>query len=346
MSTARPAGFGLIFLGACFAYGLGCSSSSSPGAPADGGVSTAGAGGSRAGAAGAGVTTNSGGSGGTIGTGGAGGSGGAPVSTKLGAGCKSDAECGAGFTCVKSSDNFSAVDPGGPGGGLCSVDCTTDRATCANLGGLCIAFDVSDAGTATRAFCFEECTVGPPRPQPPVVKCHGRNEVVCRPVTSDETIFGCIPLCVTDADCGSRKCDPSSGYCLDAPMPGKGVGAGCTANRTTLSSTECAGGLCLPINAIPDGGTSGPGICTEFCSLGTLEACGFRITPLDAGPPEGACVFPWGSGMLYNAGDLGLCLQLCDNTADCSYKAADWLCRTDIPIQGTGHAVCLPPDPG
>jgi hypothetical protein len=122
------------------------------------------------------------------------------------------------------------------------------------------------------------------------------------------------------------------------------MGEGCTATRDQ-SSSECAGGLCLPIDEIRDGGTSTPGICTARCRLGTQEACGYRVTPIDAGPPMGACVLPWGDTG-YNTGDLGLCLQLCDTTNDCSYKASNWVCRTDIRLSGFGHSVCLVPPPG
>ena len=48
----------------------------------------------------------------------------------------------------------------------------------------------------------------------------------------------------------------------------------------------------------------------------------------------------------YNTGDLGLCIQLCDGPADCSYKADNWVCRTDITLKGFGHSICLVPPPG
>jgi hypothetical protein len=127
-------------------------------------------------------------------------------------------------------------------------------------------------------------------------------------------------------------------------MAGKTVGSGCTASANTLSSMECAGGLCLPIESVADGGTT-PGICTAFCNLGVLEGCNFHIGALDAGPAQGACIFPW-SDTGYNSGDLGFCLQLCDTPNDCGYRSGNWTCRTDIQVGGTGHAVCLPPLPG
>jgi len=350
MSTKRWAGICFAFLGSCFVYGLGCGSSSSGGPAGDAGVDA------RATTTSTSTATTQGSGGGsttsttstTTGTGGAGGSGGAPPgSTNLGKACAADAECGAGFTCIRSSDNLSGdpTSPGGPGNGLCVVDCTTDPMACGPTGGICVAIDIApDGGTVSKAACFEACTIGPNPPAPPVVKCHGRQDVACEPVNQAETLFACIPLCVTDADCGGRKCDPSSGLCVETPMAGKTIGSGCTVTRGQANN-ECAGGLCLPIEAIPDGGTTTPGICTALCRLGTQEACGYRITPIDAGPPMGACVLPWGDTG-YNTGDLGLCLQLCDGANDCSYKAQNWVCRTDITLRGFGHSVCLVPPAG
>jgi hypothetical protein len=227
------------------------------------------------------------------------------------------------------------------GNGICTADCTVNANVCTPLGGTCVAVDVSAPGP-TKAVCFESCTIGPNPPAPPVSKCHGRQDVACEPLNQAETLFGCIPICVTDADCGTRKCDPSSGLCVDALAGGKTVGSGCIATGNQ-SSSECAGGMCLPIETTPDGGAT-PGICTALCRLGTQEACGYRLTPLDAGPPVGACLLPWGDTG-YNNGDLGLCLQLCDGPNDCNYKASNWTCRTDIMIRAFGHSVCIVPAP-
>jgi hypothetical protein len=307
--------------------------------PGTGGM---GAGGSRAGAGGTGGRAGAGGAGGSGGgVAGSGGAGGAPGTSTLGAACKANTDCSAGLSCLKSSDNISAAAIGGPGNGLCTLDCTANQNACGPVGGICAAIDVTPADVITRALCFESCAIGPTRPLPPVAKCHGREDVVCRPFNAAETVFGCFPLCVTDADCGTRKCEAASGMCVDVPQTGKTVGSACTSAGDTLSSTECAGGVCLPIEAVPDGGTA-PGICSSLCSLGSTRACGLRMGALNAGPPVGACIFPWGD-MGYNSGDLGLCLQLCDTPNDCSYRSANWTCRTDIPVAGSGHAVCLPP---
>jgi hypothetical protein len=266
--------------------------------------------------------------------------------TSLGAKCNSSTDCGTGFTCIRSSDNVSTdpTTPGGYGNGLCTIDCTADPTVCAPVGGICTIVDTQADGGVSRAICFQTCTIGPNPPAPPDnTKCHSRQDVACQPVNDAQTLFACIPICVTDNDCGgTRKCEASSGLCVDTPKTGKPVGASCTVTRG-VANTECQG-FCLSIEAIPDGGTSTPGICTALCRLGTQEACNYRISPLDAGPPEGACVLPVGD-QGYNNGDLGFCLQLCDGQSDCGYTAANWVCRTDITLKGWGHSVCFLPKP-
>jgi hypothetical protein len=239
---------------------------------------------------------------------------------------------------MRPVDNLSASEPSGVGNGICTADCTINQSACGPLGGICLAVDAAVDAAVPRSFCFESCNIGP-NPATGPAKCHARQDAVCEPVNTAETLFACVPLCVTDADCGTRKCDPSSGFCVTTPTVGKTIGAGCTLVRGVVNN-ECAGGLCLPIESIADGGTSTPGICTALCRLGSQQACGLRTTPLNAGPPAGACVLPWGASG-YDNGDLGLCLQLCDSTNDCTYKASNWTCRTDISLVGIGHFVCL-----
>ncbi len=124
-------------------------------------------------------------------------------------------------------------------------------------------------------------------------------------------------------------------------MTGKPLGSGCTVVPDHVN-TECAGGLCLPIEGTPVPPAPTPGVCTALCRLGTLDACGYRATPLDAGPPAGACFLPFGTSG-YGVGDLGLCLQLCDAPGDCRYQASDWTCRTDLTATGFGHSPCFTP---
>jgi hypothetical protein len=263
----------------------------------------------------------------------------------LGGPCKANGDCASGL-CSKSSDNLSSdpTSPGGVGNGLCTVDCTANAAVCGPLGGICVAIDVSGT-TVTKAVCLESCSVGPALPALPVTKCHGRQDMACEPVNQAETLFACIPICISDADCGTRKCEPASGLCVGTPRTGKPLGSGCTAVRGQ-PNTDCASGLCLPIDNFPsDGGNSTPGVCSEFCRFLTQEACHYRGSPLDAGPTMGACVLPYNSSAPYNAGDLGLCLQLCDAPGDCNYQAPNWTCQTQTVLNGWGHSVCLVPTP-
>jgi hypothetical protein len=249
-----------------------------------------------------------------------------------------------GLTCIRSSDNFSSdpTSPGGVGNGLCTADCTTNAAVCGPFGGICVAVDVAGP-TVTKALCLETCSAGPAPPAPPVSKCHGRQDVACEPINANETLFACIPICISDADCGTRKCEPASGLCVDTPRTGKPLGSGCTVVRGQ-ANTECESLLCLPIDDFADGGNSAPGICSEFCRFLTKEACHYRSSPIDAGPPTGACALPYNSGAGYNAGDLGLCLQLCAAPGDCGYQASNWTCRTDIALPTwDNRSVCLVP---
>lgn len=254
----------------------------------------------------------------------------------LGGACQGNGDCAAGLICIRPNDNVSTISPAGVGNGVCTAECLANPALCDPLGGSCLAVDANQQGTVTRAICFENCTLGPH------AKCHNREDIVCEPVDQAETQFQCVPLCVTNADCAGRKCDPASGLCVDAlPPAGKSVGSGCTV-VSGQRNTECDDGVCLPLATVPDGG-SGPGVCSGFCRLGTSAACGFRAGPLVPGSPTAACVLPWGATG-YDVGDLGLCLQLCDSVGDCSYQANDWTCRTEISV--AGHSVCLVPAGG
>jgi hypothetical protein len=275
-------------------------------------------------------TTSTGGAGGAAGRGG-GGAGGGPSGTQtLGASCKADAECVQGLICIKPTDKL-GVSGGGVANGLCTRDCSVDTTVC-GANAMCATLDVT-INNQPKAACLEKCAIGPN-----VVKCHGRQDAACAPVDANNSSFICYPLCVSDADCAGRRCDPSTGLCVDTLPPGKIMGAGCTV-IPGQSNMECAGGVCLPVDDnLTDGGPR-PGVCSALCRYGTQASCGFRTTPLASGPAAGACAVPYDTG--FDVGDLGLCLQLCDTTTDCRYHAVNWTCRTDIMVGG-GHAVCGP----
>jgi hypothetical protein len=254
--------------------------------------------------------------------------GGASGTQTLGGACKADRDCISGLGCIKPSDDIGAT-VGGIGNGLCTLDCTLDASAC-GPNASCVTIDVTAAGK-DKAVCLEKCTLGAN-----VAKCHGRQDFACAPLDQNDTSFICFPICVTDADCAGRKCDASTGSCIDVPATGKPIGAGCTS--TAQSNGECAGGVCLPIDS-SDGGPR-PGVCSALCRLGTAAACGFRSGPLGSGPPAGVCAYPYGDA--YDNGDLGLCIQVCDTTADCVFHAPNWTCRTDL--MAGGHGVCFAPN--
>jgi hypothetical protein len=244
-------------------------------------------------------------------------------SIPLGTSCTSNNDCGGGLTCLKPTDNIA---PGsGPPNGLCTADCATqaNQTLCKSFGGICVALTASPTA---KAFCMEPCTTG--MVLDPKSKCHGRPDSVCSPLDSPGS-FACIPLCATDADCGTRKCDLGTGLCTDVVTPGAPIGSPCTLD------SDCAGAICYPFDVAPDASSSA-GVCTAICRLGNLEACHFRTSPLDAGPPVGACLL---SSSTNDIGDIGICAQLCDTVNDCGTNDPRWTCVLDSDVRaGFGHA--------
>jgi hypothetical protein len=232
----------------------------------------------------------------------------------LGIKCTSNADCSGGLTCLRPTDNI--VPGSGPPNGLCTAECTTMASEnfCKSLGGTCIA--LSSSPTA-KAFCMETCATG--KVTVPSDKCHGRDDMMCAEL--DPAGFGCVPICESDADCGTRKCDLASGLCADVLTPGAPIGSPCTAD------TDCAGRFCFAFDPAPD--ASSAGVCTAICRLGSL-GCKFRVGALDAGPPVGACLLSTPDA---DIGDVGICAQLCDSVNDCSTNDPRWTCRLDVMVQ-------------
>jgi hypothetical protein len=240
----------------------------------------------------------------------------------LGTSCTSNTDCTGGLTCLRPTDNLA---PGaGPPNGLCTADCSTaaNEALCTKtLGGICVSFSLP----ATKSFCMESCTQG--KASPPESKCHGRPDVVCNGLDTPG-LFACIPLCATDSDCGARKCDLATGFCSDVVTPGAPIGSPCTMH------SDCAGDFCYPFEFGPDA-SSTAGVCTAGCRLGNLEGCKFRTSPLDAGPPVGACLLSTSSA---DDGDAAICAQLCDSIDDCGTVDPRWTCILDSSVRTAfGH---------
>src|SRR5260221_49604 len=95
-----------------------------------------------------------------------------------------------------SSPSRGAPTPVGP------EACAANATMCSAFGGLCVGFDAA----GTKGYCLESCRLGSPTVG--AMKCHGRQDVTCEPFGSATApSFGCMPLCLSDADCGTRKCD-------------------------------------------------------------------------------------------------------------------------------------------
>jgi hypothetical protein len=266
---------------------VGCGSDEVTGGGTGGGLITGGSGG----AAGTGAGT-----GGAVGRGGTGGA--APATTSLlGSMCTSDLDCGDGMTCLLPSGTSFVT--GGPGGGMCTLACTTD-AQCAAIetGAGCIPVDAS----GTNNFCFESCTTGDPTEV--TAKCQGRADFLCEDLSAaqDGSAPFCIPWCQVDAECGTGFfCSPKSGLCEKTKPTGEPVGTPC---NPTAATDPCLG-TCLTTTAA--GVTPVKGICGQVCA-GETE-CMFNGTK-----PGGFCAF-----LQANTGflDPGICEEGCSCDADC-----------------------------
>jgi hypothetical protein len=205
----------------------------------------------------------------------------------IGATCETDADCGGSLTCLKSADDV-AIFAGGPGNGYCSTTCSSDT-DCPN--GMCF-------GQNADKRCVETCTVGDPALMyldSPLdeTKCHGREDVRCQTVSSADI---CVPTCRSDADCGSRHCDPLNAVCVDMPHTGDPNGSVCDP-----MNSQCAG-TCVSF-------TGGETMCSNVCTLGGVD--------LDAecgGLAGGLCVF---SPMGHALGDQAFCTPSCLKQDDC-----------------------------
>jgi hypothetical protein len=249
-----------------------------------------------------------------------GGTGGRPgaTTTRIGRNCVRDVDCGGqGLRCMTPASTD--LGGGGPPGGYCVADCSDDPAACRDIdpNSVCVRFSAS-ATTAGPAFCVEACTVG--QTAAATDKCHGRQDVACDEFTVEEgePLTGegfCRPTCRGDFDCGTRKCDLGSGFCVDASditgtLP---IGSPCDPSPPE----ECAG-ACF---ALTEARADGPGMCAALCSLGS-PGCG--IDPNSNDLPSAACLFGL-TDSEPGLGDLGLCGRLCNDDCDCT--AFERVCR-------------------
>jgi hypothetical protein len=252
----------------------------------------------------------------------------AATAAALGRACESDADC-SGLVCIRASSDFGPVGTGSPPHGYCTRDCRNQKSTvdmpssdiCAPLEGTCLHFG------SFAAWCIAYCTQG----NGP--KCQQRFDTGCALVNVAVLQTLCLPQCATDADCGTRRCDESTGLCVDMPARRDPDYSGCVVGVRN----ETCNGFCLPFDDVRPGQTA-PGVCSRDCVIGAPDACGRKLgLPLSSGQ-VGDCAGGNDSG----PGDFGRCLQLCDTVADCRNKTPGVVC--DMMYQGQfGHGFCAPP---
>ncbi|MFO0572081.1 MAG: hypothetical protein U0263_41040 [Polyangiaceae bacterium] len=216
--------------------------------------------------------------------------------------------------CVTASSGL--LDGEGPAKGYCSVECTSDETICDSFdtSPVCVSFENG------KAYCFEGCDFGPTTltsfsPN----KCHGREEVACRPFYDDQGVFsvpGCFPQCNSDADCGGLKCNPKTGLCGATTPTGKAIGEACT------QTPDPCRGACIQLTG-PSSKTTY--MCMEGCTAGATASCGWSGPGT---PAPAACLFApttvienGGTGF----GDLGSCAPMCNCNADCKNTALSCL---------------------
>jgi hypothetical protein len=243
-----------------------------------------------------------------------------PFDGEIGAPCAADADCaGAPLVCVKVTDT-GKVGPGGPANGYCSLPCTGDDE--------CAAVDNISFCNQGSGWCYGLCLPGQGN-----AKC--RDAQACFSVVNDNSVGACIPRCASDAECGPGLfCDPGlTGTCLPAAPAGGKVGDPCTVDT---EATDCASGFCFPL------ANNAGSFCSAGCTLNLLDGCGYDRTT--GGVREAACFVPFFSGGAPL--DFGLCIPLCDTTADCAQSGAGWVCElfTDASeVQQLGRqGECIP----
>lgn len=253
-----------------------------------------------------------------------------PPTFKFGKACNADADCATGLTCLKPSS--SNLGPGGPAGGVCSVDCSANGQSDCNAvdtAGLCVTFDPA----GVKAYCLEGCIPGAPIQG--LVKCHDRPDMACTP-TQDLANAYCAPTCRGDFDCGSRKCDENTGLCTDTISGSLDTGAACDA---TASTNECKGG-CLSLGTSTASGTA-DSFCTARCSLGAANSCG--EAPGKTGKVTAACILT--ADASEGDGDIGYCEQVCDCDSDCLHPEFLCVALPSAVQEGIGRlGRCLPKD--
>jgi hypothetical protein len=143
----------------------------------------------------------------------------------------------------------------------------------------------------------------------------------------------CQPVCGGDFDCGSRVCDYALGVCVD-PDTTAGllpIGSECDPEA---DSRQCTG-ACLSFS-------EDYAVCSGFCNLGEL-GCG--TDPASSDPLQAVCLLPVGDPNVYDFGDAGFCVELCDCDDECGHPDAICDAFPSRTVQQVGRlGVCVPLD--
>lgn len=226
--------------------------------------------------------------------------------------CSSDEDCG-GRVC----DGSLCVDAPEP---ECSTDsdCVSGE-VCDLTSGSCEAAPQPSCSTDSECDANEVCDVpsGECLPAPPT-ECTADAECATG-LLCDLIIGECfVPEpepCVIDSDCPGQVCNPTRGECI--PAPAIPIGGACTV------ASECAAAFCPTLG--------GSRFCSGVCELNTANGC----------EPYGSdafCLLP-----VPNNPGIGVCLGLCNTSADCAQPSYDC-----VSIGGTLNGktgACLPPVP-
>ncbi len=246
----------------------------------------------------------------------------------FGTGCEVDTDCGPDLECWSASAEGRAAFVGGAAHGYCTRTCRLPQ-DCTGLDprGVCSTPGADGAGVCLRACLSKDPLSGE-------AKCLDRVDQICLSTaalglepfsTTTRQNGACLPNCGSDEDCSGRVCDLASGYCVDQPATGLAIGAACSVE------SECAGRVC---SAFP----SGARFCTAPCAFTSL-GCGYAS---DANPRGASCAVSWFNegGVTEGRQDLGLCIELCNTSADCAQP--DFACDTSQGGPPGSAGACIP----
>jgi hypothetical protein len=211
---------------------------------------------------------------------------------------------------------------GGPQGGFCTIPCDDNDACQAldSLGACSLRPTPNDPG-----YCIGICLTGSDTP----TCLSGARAQACFDfeIAAQPGLGGCLPVCESDAACGAGfYCDfGATGLGLCTPDSTAPAGTGTIGQPCTeaTAAADCVSGICLAFNDPVTNEESG--FCSANCTFGILSGCGFAVQAAE-GTRDAACLLPqFANG---TAGDLGLCIELCDVDADCEQD--DYVCVLDL----------------